>query len=790
MKCLVAFSFIFRKKFNRDVQMEEKSLPNSNNQFDKTMQYDNSLSDAVMKEANIARWEMDIETGNIKFDPWKAEMLGYSSKNFKHYSDFTKLVHPDDHNMMMNAMKQHLQGQSEKYEVDYRIKSQTGKYLWFYDYGQIAKRDSNGKPLSLSGFVKSISERKESEKRLKENDEHLKLLVLGTLDYFFRLKINADGSAIMEYVSDNYSKITEKELSDIQNIDSWKSIIHPEDVDELFKQLYTILETKKTGHIECRSTVKNDIRHIEVNAVPVLNEKDGSVSHILGAVRDITYKKKAELALKESEEKYRFLSDNVTDGILLFEANDKLKYISEGCLKMLDYDLNDLEWLNFDNIFSHFHQDDVQGVKDIFQAAHKKQIKSFQFTYRLRTKNGNYVWAEDNVSAEYDSNGNHVRSVHHTRNISERKLAEDNLVRSEEKYRDLFEFAADGILTGSPDGFIIDANTCFCSMSGRSREKLLGKPINIVLSPESVAKESLRFDLLLKGETVVNERELILPDGRIVEIEMRTKMMPDKTYQAIFRDISARKENERKIQQQNIELLKLNSDKDVFMSILGHDLKSQFNSLLGLSDLLKENLHDYDMANIQDIVNYINKSAQNAYKLLDSLLMWSRSQAGKIPFEPLKVSLREVCGDVFSEMNLIAETKKIKLGFNIPDELTVFADIDMLKTIFRNLLSNALKFTNSGGQISVNAIKEKNNFLISVSDTGIGIVPEILSKMFDVSQMNSTQGTEGETGTGFGLLLCKDFVEKHSGKLSVKSELGKGSVFSFSLPWDNLEFRR
>ena len=228
--------------------------------------------------------------------------------------------------------------------------------------------------------------------------------------------------------------------------------------------------------------------------------------------------------------------------------------------------------------------------------------------------------------------------------------------------------------------------------------------------------------------------------------------------------------------------LQLNSDKDLFISILAHDLRGPFNALLGLSELLSENIRQYNIDEIENLVNQIKNSAQNTYILLEDILMWVRTQTGKIPFEPQKLSFADICKDILEILQPSANTKNITINYSAIDEINVFADKDMLKTVLRNLISNAIKFTNKNGAININSVENSGNVTISVSDNGIGISQDNLAKLFDISKVLTTKGTAEETGTGLGLLLCKEFVEKHGGKIWVESEYGKGSDFKFTMP--------
>jgi two-component system sensor histidine kinase/response regulator len=232
----------------------------------------------------------------------------------------------------------------------------------------------------------------------------------------------------------------------------------------------------------------------------------------------------------------------------------------------------------------------------------------------------------------------------------------------------------------------------------------------------------------------------------------------------------------------NLELKKINTDKDRFITILAHDLKSPFSSILGFLKLLIKNIRKYDIDKIENQINTIQSTAQNTYNLLEDILMWARSQTGKVAFEPQSLIFTEISENIVEGLKNVANSKNIAINCFTADEVEFLADLNMIKTILRNLVSNAIKFTHSGGVVSVYAEKGINEVIFTVSDNGIGIAPDESVKLFDITQTFTTKGTVGEKGTGLGLQLCKEFVEKHGGKIWVESELGIGSDFKFTLP--------
>jgi signal transduction histidine kinase len=229
-------------------------------------------------------------------------------------------------------------------------------------------------------------------------------------------------------------------------------------------------------------------------------------------------------------------------------------------------------------------------------------------------------------------------------------------------------------------------------------------------------------------------------------------------------------------------LLKLNADKDLFMSILAHDLRSPFTALLGLADLLIENIHSFDIDQIEKYVKNIKNASEDTFALLEDLLKWTSTLSGKIPFKPRKLSVADISENILEILNRNANAKDITIKSHIAEDLYVFADIDMLKTVMRNLVSNAIKFTNPGGIINITAMEKSGIAVISVTDNGIGIKPKNLTRLFDISQKQTTPGTADETGSGLGLILIKEFVERNGGEIFVESELCIGSTFKFTLP--------
>jgi signal transduction histidine kinase len=250
------------------------------------------------------------------------------------------------------------------------------------------------------------------------------------------------------------------------------------------------------------------------------------------------------------------------------------------------------------------------------------------------------------------------------------------------------------------------------------------------------------------------------------------------------------------IERQNEQLKKLNATKDKFFSIIAHDLRNPFNSILGFSHMLMKQTQQMDKEKIVQIAQIIHQSSQMAVDLVMNLIEWSLSQSGRIEFHPEKVQVAEIMNEMEPVMAPAAKQKKIQIHNVVPPDLTAFADKQLIGTVLRNLLSNAIKFTPPGGEVTVSALEQNNHIIISVADTGIGIPEGRRDKLFRIDESFSTEGTGKEKGTGLGLILCREFVEKHGGKIWVESKVPQtvshhlssediisgGSIFSFSIP--------
>ncbi len=276
-----------------------------------------------------------------------------------------------------------------------------------------------------------------------------------------------------------------------------------------------------------------------------------------------------------------------------------------------------------------------------------------------------------------------------------------------------------------------------------------------------------------KEEITQSNKKLLKLNKNLIEQKQKVEDLNQKLNQANQKLINSEK-----------HLIETNLTKDKFFSIISHDLRNPFASIVSFSRILKRDINNLDKDDLQELALELDKSVFKINNLLENLLHWSRAQTGKINYRPEYLPLKEIIQDNVNLFVNSSREKEIEIQDKIEDDIIVWADKNMTSTVLRNLISNALKYTEPGGKIKLTSSSKNGKAYISVIDNGVGISPENVKKLFRLDSLHSTYGTRDEKGSGLGLLLCKEFVEKQGGNISLESKKGKGSVFTFSLPFE------
>jgi two-component system sensor histidine kinase/response regulator len=381
----------------------------------------------------------------------------------------------------------------------------------------------------------------------------------------------------------------------------------------------------------------------------------------------------------------------------------------------------------------------------------------------------------------------------HERQQTDKALAEErNLLRT------LIDNLPDFIYVKDSESRFLLANKAILASFGLTmQEELVGKT-DFDFHPPEMAQQFFEDErrILESGQPLINREETVFDQSRNAITWLLSTKIPLRDSQGkitglvgINRDITKRKQAEaellvahNELQVKNEQLRELNASKDKFFSIISHDLRSPFTALLGYIDLLGKQVEHVSRTALKEYITKLSISAERLYALLENLLTWSRLQRGVMEYAPEQFDLKEIVDDMVELFTSNAEQKQIRLTSSVQETLVVYADYAMVNTIMRNLVSNALKFTPTSGNITIAARYDTHDVEIAVSDTGNGMSPETMAKLFRIDGHPTTTGTAGETGTGLGLILCQDLVQKNGGKIWVESKVGKGTTFRFTLP--------
>ncbi len=598
--------------------------------------------------------------------------------------------------------------------------------------------------------------------------------------------IISDQEGNTKYINSTFTKQFGYSINDIPDTNQWfeKAYPAPEYRQQVFDHWKSDIERIKNVSDEPEPYVFN-IRSKKgiLHAIEFRQSYIGDLLMVL--LIDITERKKAEEQIK----KLSIAVEQSPAAVVITNTNGTIEYVNPQFEKITGYSYHEAIGNNPRVLKTDFHSPEF--FKDLWDTIFSGNIWKGEL-YNKR-KDGTFFWEDATIAPIIDKHNEITNFVAIKQDITEKKNAEQALKDSEEKLQTILNNISDIVWSINMPSFTLNyISPSVENVYGYSPQEFYDNP-NLwqgIIHEEDKKEIDHKFQTLFEKGKAVFERRIIHRNGNTVWILDNARLIYNENneivrIEGVAHDITELKEREFLIHHQNTELQKLNSDKDRFIKILAHDLKSPFTSILGFLDLLKSNIREYDIDKIEEFINIINNSAKNTFNLLEHILFWVRANSGKIPFEPKKLNFETICTEVIENLRLTAVSKDITINHFTVDEVYLFADKNMLKTVLRNLVSNAIKFTNKNGQINIYTEINHENTIITVSDNGIGIKNTVIPKLWDFSQPISTIGTADEKGTGFGLLLCKEFVEKHGGKIWVESEVGKGSNFKFTLPLVN-----
>jgi PAS domain S-box-containing protein len=484
---------------------------------------------------------------------------------------------------------------------------------------------------------------------------------------------------------------------------------------------------------------------------------------------------------------------NSLDGMRITDENGIIALVNDAYCRLVAMDASELEGQPFTASFcpSSLSPDVVEKYQQRFRQRSTEVHVEGEVVLRSRK----IVYLEVTNSYVKSSDGKELL-LSIFRDVTERKVAEQALQESEKKYHELFEHAVQGMFQSTVDGRLIAANPALLRMLGyASLQELADVDLAEALYVNPEDRRSLSKTLEEQGLCSGVELQLKRKDGRAITVLEHSRAVRDEEgdvlrYEGIIEDITARKGLEARVRE-HLEALKasreslagLNAQKDKLFSILSHDLRSPFGSILGFCEILLDENQEVTEAEQREFLSYIRNSAQQQLELVNRLLDWSRLETGRIRMEIRDLDLRTVVQSSINSLLGLAAQKDILLYTNLPSGLVVRGDGTLLAQVFSNLVANALKFTPAKGVIAVElAGRNDDSITITVTDTGAGIPREDLNRLFKVEEKYTRPGLNGEQGTGLGLPVVYEIMQKHSGTIDVESEVGKGTTFKLQFP--------
>ena len=470
------------------------------------------------------------------------------------------------------------------------------------------------------------------------------------------------------------------------------------------------------------------------------------------------------------------------------DVDKKEQWWSPEFYAVLEYQEEEIE-ANIDNFKSLLHPDDVEKVFGAMND-HLETGAPISLEYRLQTKSGEYKWFQGSAKATFDDDGNPTRMAGSIIDIDSRKETDLKLQKDHNLLRTIIDNIPACVYVKDLDGRKVLANRSEYELWGFDREEeMLGKR-DTDLSREGIAVLSENEDrqVLETGEPIIDKDAYTEIDGK--EYVLLVSKLPLKDSNGnivglvgISNDITERKNMENKLRERNQQLEKLNNMTNKIYSVVGHDLKTPLSSILGLSDLLLSDMEDLeDEEVLKENLNIIRQSALKMSDLLGDLLNWARIQTDDLSLNKKQFSISEMVRDTIDLLTITAEQKGISLEFDSEESFQVYADKQLIATIIRNFISNALKFSNEGDTIKVSVDRDEEHWQVSVKDEGVGMSEKNVDRLFHNRKHPQKEGTQNEKGSGIGLRLCNELAERHGGQISVESELDKGSTFTLTIP--------
>jgi PAS domain S-box-containing protein len=775
---------------------------------------------STFENAGIPMSVCDKKGAFTLFNPAVVKLTGYSESELSRMS-IKEISHPEDYIVEKKQYDSLMRGEIESFIIEKRYIKKNGNIAWARVTTSLV-RDENGIPLSAIRMLEDVTERVIAERDLKESERRLSTLIGNLPGTVFRQK--NDKTLTAEYVSGGFYQLTGYHPEDfLQNKAlTFSDITYPEDREMVFNEIGKALKKKQRYSIVYRIiTASGKLKWILEQGFGVCAE-DGSVHSIEGFATDVSDKMELMNALRDSEQKFRLLVENMRDGLYVVDLQGNLQYANNMVYSIMGLGSGD-DIKHINNNF--LDKTTLYKLKEERHKIFEGKVKNAWIEIPARKINGDEIWLEIRVLPIYDGNGTLTSFQNIMRDITERKIAEEKLRASELRFRSYFELPLIGIVILSAEWNILDCNNKTALILGFTKKKLKEMTLIELTHPDDVSIPA-RIKPMLNNS--VNDytftQRFIKSDGTVVYVEIALGGIkrPDGStafWVAVINDITEktvlaeelekhRNHLEQLVKERTLELANVNSllhaeikkqkeaekkvkaalerEKELselksrFISIASHEFRTPLTTIYSSTQLLERFGRKWDDAMYKNQIDRIKEQVHHLTDTMDDVLIIGRTESGKIKYEPQMVDLKAFCDNLLEDIRpLISEKHKFSYKFMLKQNIYLL-DEKLLKYIFLNLLTNAIKYSPNGGKIEFIIKGRRKEIEFIVSDKGIGIPEKNRSILFEPFHRCDNVGDI--SGTGLGMSIIIRSVEMHKGLLSFVSKENKGTTFRVLIP--------
>ncbi len=799
------------EKANKDLLNNDKSLKSSCS----SIVAEDSLFKLIAENTSDGIMIADANSTIVFVSGAYTKQLGYSADEEigRKADDIYNLVHPEDRDAVFADVYSAIKLKKPELTYRFRAKHKDGHYIWREDHTKF-NYDDKGNFLNSYVISRDITERLELNEQIYTlskvvNNAPISILI-------------TDDKGKIQFANPYFSAVTGYSSDEIMNNKPsiLKSNFHP---DEYYSKLWETISSGKSWEGVFCNMRKDKSLYWERSIIFPVKDRNDLITNYIAIKTDISKQKEFENLLSQRQHEIEAINENVPVISWRYSLDSGNNIVTEYVSNYAEI-LLELPKGAIDNNFYHFLEyvlpEYKQGLLEVMRNRFNNPKVNLSYEYQIATAQNNIRWLSSSGFSIYE--GNQLICYGSTIDITERKQLEESLLKANFRMQVAADSAGIGIWEYQKATNTLIWDDWMFRLYGLTKEEFEGsieswkRNIHVDDIDFALKQVKLAFDGEKEFDT---EFRVNHPDGSWHILKAYAKVLRNADGQpedmiGVNYDITNVKKHEKELKQLNENLESIvdartkqlesvlnelmlennqknealeqlsaaNAAKHKYVSILAHDLKNPLTAINTSTELLKIFLQRRDFEKLSKHIERINQSTSQIVSLIDVVLLWNRSQTDTIKFKPETIPLSNLINNVLKFTSLSISQKDIQVNLSSPEDIKVYADREMLETIFRNIITNAVKFCNQGGNIEIKSEANGDEVLVAIADNGIGIAESRIPEIFTLTSNDSTPGTDGEKGSGLGLPLCKEFIERHHGKIWVTSSLEKGSTFYFTLP--------